>query len=419
MKELEYSIVNYLLINPERIPQATEVINKEAFTDKDARLCYIAMVKLYEESKEVDFFTINQYLKSSRINTLSENFQTEIETHFDTFDNNFNTHLETLQRASIRRQTQQIFRLNLQHDSHSEDEQVLDNIINKLNDLKSSSNKVKEETIESQLRDLDEEIEKIHSGELEPVVFGMHNLDRFFTFAFTDLVILAGRPGMGKTAFVISALEWFNHKGYNPVMVSLEMSAGQIYLRMIAQMMQISVQDIKARKFDINKYRECRDKVHTKLKYTTVFDKEFHIKQIESIIQKKSMQGCKVVMIDYLQLIEGGNGLNENQQIGDITRRLKKYAKKHDVGIILLSQLSRKVEERKDKRPMLSDLRASGSIEQDADSVLFLYREGYYNDMVDQNDAEIITAKNRHGATGFVNEKFIAFAGVFKNKLNG
>jgi len=419
MKDLEYSIINYLLINPEQIPVANDELTKDAFTEKDARLCFMAMIKLYEKSKDIDFFTINQYLKANRINNLSLSFETEIEQHIDTFESNFKTHLETLHKASIRRQTERIFNLNLKHDSHSEDEQMLDNIINQLNDLKSSSNKIQEETIEQQFNYLDQEIEKIYNGDIEPVVFGMYELDKFFTFSFTDLVILAGRPGMGKTAFVISALKWFNHKGYNPVMVSLEMSANQIYLRIISQRMQVSVQDIKAKKFIMDKYKEARDEVYRGLMYTSIFDKEFHIKQIESIIQKKSMQGCKVVLIDYLQLIEGGLGQNKNAEVGDITRRLKKYAKKYEVAIILLSQLSRGVETRRDKRPMLSDLRDSGSIEQDADSVLFLYREGYYNEEVDPNEAEIITAKNRHGATGFVNEKFIAFAGVFKNKLNG
>lgn len=418
MKELEYSIINYLLINPERIPEASSEINKYCFTDKNARFCFIAMIGLFEKQKPIGQFEINNELKSNRMIPIAVGVFDEIENVFDTFDDNFHSHLETLFNASIKRRLEETLNRNLKHDSHSTDLTVLDNVINELSDLKMQSNRIEEQTIEVQMAEVEKEAQEMISGNYEPVVFGLPDLDKKFMFNFTDLVIVAGRPGMGKSAFVISALEWFNHKGYNPVMISLEMSANQILWRMLCSLMQVSMDDVRRGKITNEKLQLAKKEVLRKMKMSTIFDKEFHIKQIESIIQKKAMQGCRAVVIDYLGLIEGGEGLNQNNKVGDITRRLKQHAKKHNIAVILLSQLSRKVEERRNKRPMLADLRDSGSIEQDADSVLFLYREGYYNDDFDQNIAEVGIAKNRHGGTGVAEETFRSYSGTFKNKLS-
>lgn len=418
MKELEYSLINYLLINPERISEASAEVNKDCFADINSRMCYTAMVSLYEKQKSIGQFEINNELKSNRMPLVSAEAFEEIDNIFNTFDDNFHSHLETLFNASIKKRLEETLSKNLKHDSHSTDLAVLDNVINDLNNLKLQSNKIVEQTIEMQMKDVEIEAHEMISGNYEPVVFGLPNLDQKYMFGFTDLVIVAGRPGMGKTAFVISALEWFNHKGYHPVMISLEMSANQILWRMLCNLMQVSMDDVRRGKITNEKLQSAKKEVLRKMKMSTIFDKEFHIKQIESIIQKKAMQGSKVVIIDYLGLIKGGEGQNANNQIGDLTRRLKEKAKKHNIAIILLSQLNRDVEKRGDKRPKLSDLRESGSIEQDADSVLFLFREGYYDDRVDENIAEIGIAKNRHGAVGVVNETFKSYAGIFKNKLS-
>lgn len=420
MIELEKSIINYLLIDNSKIGLVIPELDESFFLNKNSKKIYKALTNLYQEGKSnIDMIMINSWLKSNNLSLIDIEYESTLFDNIDTFDVNVLDHINIIKENSVCKNIENIFKTFLSNQNSSSNTNTLENILSSLNQIKLRLNQIKEDDIESQFKELDDEVEKIKSGEFQPITFGLEELDKFYNFNFTDLIIVAGRPGMGKTAFVISALEWFNFKDFKPIFISLEMSSKQIIQRMVCNEMNVSISDIRINRFNPDKYYQSRKKVYNRVKDSFIYDKVFSITQIESIIQQKSILGSKIIIIDYLQLVEGGKGDNKTNEVGDITRRLKLCAKKYNVTIVLLSQLSRKVEERRDKRPLLSDLRDSGSIEQDADSVLFLYREYYYNDELNPNDAEIIISKNRHGSTGYVTENFISYAGIFKNKVNG
>lgn len=231
-------------------------------------------------------------------------------------------------------------------------------------------------------------------------------------FQKSDLIILAGRPGMGKSSFSLSCAN-YAAKNYNAriAIFSLEMSEDQLTQRLLA--MNGKIDSHRIRMGDIHDGEwEIMLETANELSDTNIYIDDTPgatIGEIRSKTRRLAAEhGLDLIIIDYMQLMDGmaKNGKqqeNRNQEISLISRSLKKLARELDVPVVALSQLSRAVESRADKKPMLSDLRESGSIEQDADVVLFLYREDYYDDDTDkQNLADLIIAKHRHGSTGTV-----------------
>ena len=243
-----------------------------------------------------------------------------------------------------------------------------------------------------------------------------------------DLIILAARPAMGKTAFALNlALNVAQLNSQATAIFSLEMGADQLMKRILSCKSQVESSKLRSgylRDDEFSALNESANELmHTKL----YIDDSAAIKMAEihaKCRKLKAEQGLDLVVIDYLQLISGsgkGNGDNRQQEVSEISRSLKIMAKELNVPVIALSQLSRSVEARKDdKRPMLSDLRESGAIEQDADIVLFLYRDAYYAKPDEANEqtldnTEIIFAKHRNGATGSVMLAFNKAISAFYN----
>ena len=233
----------------------------------------------------------------------------------------------------------------------------------------------------------------------------------------SDLIIIAGRPSMGKTAFALNVLLQFceYNKDLNALYFSLEMPPQQLFFRLVAMESEIPISKLKYENvFDDNeiaqKYGLGLSKIAGKninLADTSTLTL-FELKKMA--YDQRNNQGLDLIVVDYLQLITGDSnsrGLTKQQEVADISRGLKQLARELNIPIIALSQLSRSVESRSDKRPMLSDLRESGAIEQDADIVMFLYRDEYYNpNSSDLGLAEIIVAKNRNGSIGTVKMQF-------------
>ena len=233
----------------------------------------------------------------------------------------------------------------------------------------------------------------------------------------SDLIIIAGRPSMGKTAFALNVLLEFceYNKDLNALFFSLEMPPQQLFFRLVAMQSEIPISKLKYENvFDDNEIAEKYG-----LGLSKIASKNINLADTSSLTlfelkkmayKQRDNQGLDLIVIDYLQLITGDNkhiGLNKQQEVSEISRGLKQLARELNIPIIALSQLSRSVESRSDKRPMLSDLRESGAIEQDADIVIFLYRDEYYNpNSSDLGLAEIIVAKNRNGGLGTVKMKF-------------
>ena len=239
---------------------------------------------------------------------------------------------------------------------------------------------------------------------------GLRDLDRAISgLNKSDLILLAARPGMGKTSMALNILlNAGKRSGKNVAFFSLEMSREQLALRLISSECFVDNKKLVTGKLSEQDWESVAAAADSLNRSTILIDDDSSVTVADINAKCRRVDNLGLIIIDYLQLMQsaGGksrSGENRQQIVSDISRSLKIMAKELNVPVLCLSQLSRANESRQDKRPMLSDLRESGAIEQDADIVLFLYREGYYNrDTENPNLAECIIAKNRHGETGMV-----------------
>lgn len=259
--------------------------------------------------------------------------------------------------------------------------------------------------IKTNLRNFMDEIER--RGQIEGfdgIETGLKPLDdRFNGLKPSDLIVVAGRPSMGKTTLAMNIADKAAINNKSVLVFSLEMSASQLIEKSISSISNVELGVIKSGKL------KDEDWPLFTMAFSQLQDKKYSIDETAKTVQrmsivskkKKIKDGLDLIVIDYLQLMEGV-GRNRNEEVGSITRQLKQLAKELEVPIILLSQLSRGVESRPNKRPLMSDLRDSGSIEQDADVICFVYRDEYYyqDDPHNKGVAEIITAKFRNGEVG-------------------
>ena len=240
---------------------------------------------------------------------------------------------------------------------------------------------------------------------------GLRDLDRAISgLNNSDLILLAARPGMGKTSMALNILlDAGKRSGKKVAFFSLEMSREQLALRLISSECYVDNKKLVTGKLDDQDWESVAAAADSLNRSTILIDDDSSVTVADILAKCRRVEDLGLIIIDYLQLMQsaggksGNRGENRQQIVSDISRSLKIMAKDLNVPVLCLSQLSRANESRQDKRPMLSDLRESGAIEQDADIVLFLYREGYYNaDTENPNLAECIIAKNRHGETGKV-----------------
>ena len=268
-------------------------------------------------------------------------------------------------------------------------------------------------------------------GEVTGVETGFEDLDRLTTgFHKSDLVILAARPAMGKTALALNAI-WYaaGQKGMPVAIFSLEMSKEQLVQRLISQTTRIPAQALRSGNVKAEDWPKLVRGVAEVSRApvwiddtagVTLMEIRAKVRRLSSQLKARGEPPLALVVVDYLQLMIGGQGNrseNRQQEIAEISRGLKVLARDLDVPVLAIAQLSRAVEQRHDKRPLLSDLRDSGAIEQDADMVMFLYRDEYYNsDSDDKGIAEIIVGKHRNGPTGKVQlawmEQYTKFASL-------
>lgn len=275
------------------------------------------------------------------------------------------------------------------------------------------------------LRTLDSiELAAKQQGHITGLQTGFRDLDyKTAGLQKSDLILLAARPSMGKTAFVLNVAEYIAlHSQSTIAIFSLEMSKEQLVKRMLSMNSRVDSQKIRTGSLEDEDWGKLVDSVRRLGNSNLVIDDSSGItaSEIHSKCRKLKMEkGLDLIIIDYLQLMSGGGkrrGDSRQQEISDISRALKVMARDLDVPVIALSQLSRAVEQRPDKKPMLSDLRESGAIEQDADMVMFLYREEYYQpDTEKKGQAELIIAKQRSGPTGTVGLAWLAQYTKFGN----
>jgi replicative DNA helicase len=418
----EKIILSCLLINYEAIEITIKTVRVETFYFINHQEIYKAIVEMYRKKLTINVFSVNDFLKETgRLNKIGG---TKVLLELLNQIPNLvylEEYIQLIQDKFLRRSL-----INLGYETINSAYITNIPLENILNDFEKKSFKLTNELIEEKKLTTAELFsnvflelkEKALKPELPGLGSGFYDLDSLTQgFQKSDLIILAGRPSMGKTAFVLNITENILKKYKAPILFfSLEMSKEQLIYRLLSNETGISQTRLKIGnlyKEDWNKLKEGIQN-YSRLPFFIDDQVNLTIQDIRSKIKKILFEQNKIglIVIDYLQLLLGSKLRSENrvQELSQITRALKNLAKEFQIPIIVLSQLSRNVESRINKRPVLSDLRESGSIEQDADLVLMLYRENYYNSTAEKIEkitpAELILVKHRNGPLGTVELSF-------------
>ena len=413
--EAEQSVIGSMLMDREAIITASEIVMADDFYQHQYGVMYESMVELFNEGKPVDLVTLQNRLKEKDVppEVSSLEFVRDIITTVPTSANVKYYATIVKEKAVLRR----LIRVNeeIANDCYlGRDplETILADTEKKIFDLLQSRSSGDFVPIRQVALNVLENIEKASKTKetVTGVPTGFIDLDyKTSGFQPSDFILIAARPSMGKTAFVLNVVDHVAVKKGIPCMVfSLEMSKEQLVNRMLSMESNVDSQKLRTGTLTDADWDAVVEGIGTIGSSKLVIDDTpgISIMELRSKCRKVKLEhGLDLVMIDYLQLMSGSgkNGDNRQQEISEISRSLKAIARELSVPVIALSQLSRACETRTDHRPMLSDLRESGAIEQDADVVMFLYRDDYYNKDTDNpNTAEVIIAKQRNGPIGTV-----------------
>ena len=412
--ESEQSILGSILLDKDAIITVAETITPTDFYKAAHRIIYESMMALNNKNEPIDMVTLTDELrKRGYLDDIGGvTYLTSLSTIVPT-TSNVKYYADIVKEKSVLRQLIKASNdiINLGYGSGESAENVLDFAEKKIFDISQERTNDDFKPINQVLMDTYDMIESIYSNKSDVigVTTGFKDLNKKINgLQRTDLILVAARPAMGKTAFALNLVQNAAIKGNASVAVfSLEMSKEQLAQRMIAAQSNVELKKMKTGTLNDADWPRIISAMAVMSDAKIFIDDTPGIKinELRSKCRKLKMeQGLDLVMIDYLQLMESDSKNESRQQeISKISRSLKILAKELDCPVVALSQLSRAPEQRADHRPVLSDLRESGAIEQDADIVMFLYRDEYYHSDSEKKDlAEIIIAKNRHGETGSV-----------------
>lgn len=412
--ESEQSILGSILLDKDAIITVAETINPSDFYKDAHRVIYESMMALNNKNEPIDMVTLTDELrKRGYLDDIGGvAYLTSLSTIVPT-TSNVKYYADIVKEKSVLRQLIKASNdiINLGYGSGESAEEVLDFAEKKIFDISQERTSDDFKPINQVLMDTYDMIESIYSNksDVTGVTTGFKDLNKKINgLQRTDLILVAARPAMGKTAFALNLVQNAAIKGNASVAVfSLEMSKEQLAQRMIAAQSNVELKKMKTGTLNDADWPRIISAMAVMSDAKIFIDDTPGIKinELRSKCRKLKMeQGLDLVMIDYLQLMESDSKNESRQQeISKISRSLKILAKELNCPVVALSQLSRAPEQRADHRPVLSDLRESGAIEQDADIVMFLYRDEYYHSDSEKKDlAEIIIAKNRHGETGSV-----------------
>lgn len=414
--EGEQSVIGSMLMDREAIITASEIISAEDFYQHQYGIMFEAMIELFNEGKPVDLVTLQNRLKEKDVppEISSLEFVRDIITTVPTSANVKSYANIVREKAVLRKliKTNEDI-ANTCYLGRESLDVILADTEKRIFDLLQSRDSREFVPIRQVALDVLEKIEKASKTKetVTGVPTGFIDLDyKTSGFQPSDLILLAARPSMGKTAFVLNVVDHVAVKKRIPCMVfSLEMSKEQLVNRMLSMESNVDTQKLRTGTLTDSDWDAVVEGVGIIGNSSLIIDDTpgISISELRSKCRKMKLeQGLGMVIIDYLQLMTGSGKTSDNrqQEISEISRSLKALARELKAPVVALSQLSRACESRADHRPMLSDLRESGAIEQDADVVMFLYRDDYYNKDSDMKDiAEVIIAKQRNGPIGTVN----------------
>ena len=418
----EKMILSCLLINSEAIEMTLKTISTEVFYFKNHQEIYKAIIFMYENNIPIDILTLITFLQDNGLLNKVGGVKVLIEL-LSQIPNlvYLEDYLRLVKDKSIRRSLIKLGyeTINSSYITSTSLESMLNDLENKLFNL---TNEIKTHKVSSSAELVNNIFFELKTKSLNPklpgVTSGFYDLDSLTQgFQKSDLIILAGRPSMGKTALSLNIASNLIKISKLPVLFfSLEMSKEQIMYRLLSMETNINQMRLKSGKLYQNDWIKLNKVIKIISKFPLFIDDTFNLSvqdirsKIKTVLFEQNELG--LVIIDYIQLMQNSKLKTENrvQELSQITRSLKTIAREFNVPIIGLSQLSRNVENRVDKRPILSDLRESGSLEQDADLVLMLYKNNSYDQLQLKSESsqtiELIVAKQRNGPTGTVKLKF-------------
>ncbi len=426
--EAEQSVISSMLMGREAIETASEILSGDDFYQHQYGLVFEAIVELYNEGKAVDLITLQDRLRQKNLppEISDMEFVRDLLAAQTTSVNVKEYSTIVSEKALLRRLIKASEEVeNACYMNNGPVEELLEDSEKKLFKIFQLKDQNEFTPIRKIVLDTLENIEKASKvkGNVTGIASGFTDLD-FMTSGFqnSDLVIFAARPAMGKTSFVLNVAEHIAFKQKKSIAIfSLEMSKQQLVNRLFAMEARVDSKTLRNGSLKDEEWSRLIESASIVGNSKLLIDDTpgITVRELRSKCRKFQLEhGLDIVMIDYLQLMSGSGRRSDSrqQEISDISRALKILARELNVPIIALSQLSRAVEGRTDHRPMLSDLRESGAIEQDADIVMFLYRDEVYNkDTEDKGVAEVIIAKQRNGPIGTVKLAWLADYTKFTN----
>ena len=427
--EAEKAVLGAVFLDPEAIIDASDVLHPDDFYEHANRIVFQAMLNISDREEVIDPVTLQDELKkNNQVDDIGGiAYVTELSMATPTAAH-VTYYAKIVKRKAILRNLISTSQRIIQNAIEGSDDvtDILDDAESQIMGVSQDNASGGFKSIHDVLNTAMEEINSIpdDGNMVTGLPSGFSELDKMTTgFHDDELIILAARPGVGKTAFALNVAQFVGLKTDKTVaMFSLEMGAEQLVQRMLASEGLIDSQHLRTGQLTDEEWRKLVVAAGSLDNTSIYIDDTPGIKMSE--IRAKARRLAKekgnlgLIVIDYLQLIEGPRSESRQQEVSAISRQLKKLAKELHIPVIALSQLSRSVEQRQDKRPVLSDIRESGSIEQDADIVAFLYRDDYYRDERDEDDegeveaeadngeVEVIIEKNRSGTRGTVKLMF-------------
>lgn len=415
--EAEQSVIGSMLMDKEAIIAASEIVTARDFYQQQYGIMFETMVELFNEGKPVDLVTLQDRLKEKDVppEVSSLDFVRDIITTVPT-SANVKSYANIVREKAVLRRLIKVNEeiANTCYAGKEPLEQILASTEKSVFDLLQSRSSGEFVHIRQVALNVLEKIEAASKtqGTVTGIPTGFIDLDyKTSGMQPSDFVLIAARPSMGKTAFVLNLVDHVAvRKGLPCMIFSLEMSKEQLVNRMLAMESNVDSQKLRTGNLTDSDWDAIVEGIGVIGNSKLVIDDTpgISITELRSKCRKMKLeQGLSMIIIDYLQLMSGSGGKSSEsrqQEISEISRSLKALAREMNAPVVALSQLSRACETRTDHRPMLSDLRESGAIEQDADVVMFLYRDDYYNKDTDMpNIAEVIIAKQRNGPIGTVN----------------
>lgn len=417
------AVLGAMLLEEDAVATVTELLNETSFYKESHRMIFNAMLTLYGNAQPIDLVTLSEQLKKDgnyeKIG--SSSYLTELAEYVPT-SANVEYHAKiVVEKAQLRRIISTSTRvINLAFQSEGDADNILDEAEREIFEIAQSKDRSGFQHIEPVLHQTFEQIERFHNmpGGVTGVSSGYPSMDaKTSGFQKAELVILAARPSMGKTALALSIARNVAVSGKPVGFISLEMSANSLAMRLLCAEARVDAHAVRTGRLPVDDWQNLSRGVGRLAKSPLYIDDTpgLDVLQLRSRGRRlKAEKNIELLVVDYLQLMTGPRAENRQQEVSVISRSLKALAKELDLPVVALSQLSRAVEQRAgSKKPILSDLRESGSIEQDADVVMFVHREDYYttedldSKPGDTVPADIIIAKQRNGPVGTIPLLFI------------